>query len=282
MTEEVGTIPINQLPANLTHSIEQNIEPYIACMIGLRRGQIKPEFGLFGSGTFLQVLGIHGILTAHHVVEALQSCDRLGLALKLPYEHRWTIPVNSLHFINIGIPVEPEWGPDLAVILLPEDAIGHVKSLQTFYNLGKSKNEYVGSQLLLRTGAWGVSGFPQVLTQQGGYDTRFIFSEGYKGVLGFVAPPREWVRGEYDYFEVDVSWSNDDTVPKDYRGVSGGGLWHIPLSRRGGSALEHGRPTLAGVAFYQTSVEQSKRTIRCHGANSIYEKVYEAIEKYSH
>lgn len=70
----------------------------------------------------------------------------------------------------------------------------------------------------------------------------------------------------------------DIPLPKNFGGISGGGLWQILLKD---SSVDKFEPTcyiLSGLAFYQSELKANKRLIRCHGRQSIYKNVYEFIK----
>jgi len=100
------------------------------------------------------------------------------------------------------------------------------------------------------------------------------------GLMGMFAKPRFLARKTYDYFDVPAFYEGDNDLPETFAGVSGGGLWFVPLSKSTSKpeTIQVHHPTLMGVAFYQTGVEDSCRVIRCHGAKSIYTKMQDIVE----
>jgi hypothetical protein len=76
-------------------------------------------------------------------------------------------------------------------------------------------------------------------------------------------------RNEYDFveFKFDLNMPGN---PKDYGGVSGGGLWEITLyfSSETIAQLDWARQ-FRGVAFWQLPIVASHRTVRCHGPKSL-------------
>jgi hypothetical protein len=60
--------------------------------------------------------------------------------------------------------------------------------------------------------------------------------------------------------------------PKDYGGVSGGSIWHIPLCmdpEKGDTSLHYLKPELLGVAFYQMELRDDSRVILAHSHQSL-------------
>lgn len=66
-------------------------------------------------------------------------------------------------------------------------------------------------------------------------------------------------------------------LPISFGGISGGGVWQVPLLKTKEGEIQAKEPIFSGVAFYQTAIVDKKRTIRCHGRRSVYESVYKAL-----
>lgn len=83
----------------------------------------------------------------------------------------------------------------------------------------------------------------------------------------------------FDYLDLPFDYSEKNTLPKDFRGVSGGGLWSFRMgSSDGGKTMKVINRTYCGVAFYQSEIGEDKiRTIRHHFVTSIYGEAREAI-----
>jgi hypothetical protein len=88
------------------------------------------------------------------------------------------------------------------------------------------------------------------------------------------------MREGFDYIEIEI-WAGLRDYPLNYRGVSGGGFWLIPLEvDHDGDmkSLSHAKPALAGVAFYQTDPPvDNRRVITGHGFDSIYCRVRQTL-----
>lgn len=83
--------------------------------------------------------------------------------------------------------------------------------------------------------------------------------------------------GDFNYCDAEVDYGEGRLLPESFGGVSGGGLWVVPLAEGDEGALEAGRPMLYGIAFYQTSKEGTLRKIRCHGPSGIFGRVREEM-----
>ncbi len=82
-----------------------------------------------------------------------------------------------------------------------------------------------------------------------------------------VDAPRH-TRGDFDYidFDVDVSFPG---IPRNFGGVSGGGLWKVLIYRSASPGEIDWLRVLEGVAFHQSDLANGHRIIRCHGEQSI-------------
>ena len=84
--------------------------------------------------------------------------------------------------------------------------------------------------------------------------------------------------GGYDYLEYLVDpLDSEGPSPESWGGMSGSGLWQIPL-RSQGNGLDFDSPLLSGICFLEKKVN-GEMWIRCHGRKSVYEHAYKAIHK---
>ena len=58
-------------------------------------------------------------------------------------------------------------------------------------------------------------------------------------------------------------------VPRDFGGVSGGGVWQVYLYWAPSTGEIDWKMSLHGLAFFQLPIIAERRTIRCHGPESI-------------
>src|SRR3972149_6597897 len=102
-------IPISELPEPLLAQITAVLHSFSTALIKIfRNARGREEGNLIGSGTFVSVGNIYGVLTAHHVTELLERNDLLGLIL-VPEDHRNVIPVEHISMVKIARgPVEAE------------------------------------------------------------------------------------------------------------------------------------------------------------------------------
>ena len=94
--------------------------------------------GSFGSGTFVNIGGFTGILTADHVAAHLDRFADFSLVVA-GYPHRLEATVKTVQRVTIGsppLPSEPETGPDLSFVIIRNPTLVEViQSEKLFYNM---------------------------------------------------------------------------------------------------------------------------------------------------
>jgi len=108
----------------------------------------------------------------------------------------------------------------------------------------------------------------------------FSLIKGFCKLSGAGGPEQPPVAvGDHDYFAFPVSYGCRSVVPISFAGMSGGGLWQVPLVRDAQGHLRSKTPLLSGVVFYQEPTSKSRCGVKCHGRSSVYKVAYEAIGK---
>jgi hypothetical protein len=225
-----------------------------------------------GSGTFVTIGKAYGILTAQHVSEQIRPGDRLGIiAGSEGQEHRFIMPRNSIEIINmINQRLTDEYGPDISFIIIADsEKISTIKTHKSFYPLSHLRERLRTIQPSINSGVWMACGAP-------GENARMISSPIDLGRVmefrdfvywGCVKEPYE--KDSFDYYEMPTSEGPDET-PRDYGGMSGGGLWQVSMYRSPEGLLKGKEYLLMGVIFYQGVGEDNIRYLRGHGPKSIY------------
>src|SRR5262249_19131972 len=142
-----------------------------------------------------------------------------------------TVNVDFLRCIKIARGVAESAGPDLAVIILPSANLGQIKALKSFYNLGLRRDRVLSTPLENDMGVWFFCGAPDELTVEDSPTQEFGRVKVFwgLGIPGRVS--QGYWAGEYDYFEFEVRYGEKSELPTSFKGVSGGGLWQVPLLR---------------------------------------------------
>jgi hypothetical protein len=218
-----------------------------------------------GTTTFVASGGSDYLLTAAHVWRALRG-ERFALSLEadrllLPLLKNITEPtiVSGTEF--------GEWGPDLALIRLPKLVARDIGQVKTFYNIDKRRPS-LDSAAPYAAGAWAVLGAPAEQSTFGPKEAVLKVSL----LASVVAAAR--MRDGFDFVDLSYFHEGRPDLPQSYGGISGSGLWHLPISRDGDGTIVWNREAhLEGVAFFQKAANAVEGVIRCHGRTSLYEQL---------
>ena len=55
--------------------------------------------------------------------------------------------------------------------------------------------------------------------------------KGFYNYSGAGGPDQQVMKGKHDYFDFPVSFGARPLAPQSFGGMSGGGLWQVPLSK---------------------------------------------------
>ncbi len=85
------------------------------------------------------------------------------------------------------------------------------------------------------------------------------------------------MHGQHDYFVFPLSLPPDGSIPHNFGGVSGSGLWHVLLREEKDGVLTVDKYLLQGLTYYQDPHFEGRSALRCHGTKSIYDVAYSAL-----
>ncbi len=263
----------------LIAEIGRHIDWYSTALMRWNSQVVVPLRDLFiGCGTFVQVDGQFGILTAQHVVEELAPPCQLGLVLELEKSHQFWIDSNHFTVCEIAIPGETTKRPDLAFIGLHQPDVGTIKAYKQFVNLSSERNRVLPNPLHLNEGAWFIWGAAAYRNTIEPPESALKTIIGLHGLCGPGLGTNETREAEHDYIDIEVKYGANYETPKNFQGYSGGGLWQVPID---GIGTDSPTPTdwiYSGVIFYQSDVVDQKRLLNCHGRRSVYEYAYNRIQ----
>jgi hypothetical protein len=223
----------------------------------------------------------HGILTAEHVVNPpnvdlrLDNSGRRNQRLFLDIDGRpssFGFEASLLATTTFGVRQTDHFGPDLAVITLPESPeLGTLKAKKCFWSLcadldAKLRDALVGSDSLLIVG--------HAEEDKTSYEDQGI---AYAPRLSGRSVQSDYFEHNgFDYLELAVKRDTFGDVPISFAGVSGGSLWRLWTSDVGVSPAKW-KLTFAGVPFLQYPPGLST-TIRSHGPRSLYSRLLPLLE----
>lgn len=267
---------ITETPDALQEAIARNL---VAYSIGFVRVEGTPQENdvlLLGSGTLVAIGETRAVLTAAHVIRELPQKGRLGLALSDRLDLH-NVDTRGLTYKKIAHGSIVSKGPDLGVVILAPTIAGAIAAKKTFYNLAKRRKQMLQTPPALSDGLWVVNGFVDEWTREEPSD-RYRLVKIFCNFSGIGAPEPPVSDGEHDYFAFPISYGQRSVAPKSFGGMSGGGLWQIPIMRDAQGKLNPKTLLLSGVVFYQEPTTENQCGVKCHGRQSVYRVAYDSLQ----
>ncbi len=266
----------------LLEEINRELFDYFVAFVRLLKKASPEDAELAGSGTLVEFEGVHAILTADHVIKNLPSIGELSLLLTTriqPQPLKPTIDMKYLEKVTIARGPIEEDGPDIGLLILSPTQLGTIKAKKAFYNLGKRRKRILSNPPSIRDGPWFLSGAIEEWTEDTLPKRGFDRGKTFGGMSGDGVVDREYTNQGYDFFDFETKYDENYEGPIKYGGMSGGGLWQIMIEKSENDHYRVKDRILSGVAFYQSSLEDDIRIIKCNGRRCIYEKVIEAMRE---
>jgi hypothetical protein len=267
-----------ELPRAISEDAACELADYSIGFLRVESTPRGPDAVLLGSGTLVSVGSKHAVLTADHVLSVLPRTGRLGLVIS-PTVEQHTIDIQGLTYLQIARGKIDADGPDLGAVVLAPPIASAIAAKKTFYNLDLRRHQMLHSPPDLHDGLWFVNGFVDENTVIEPGTDRHRLVKGFYNVSGAGGPEEPIVVGDYDYFAFPVGYRERSLVPRSFGGMSGGGLWQIPLVRDAQGQIKHETPILSGVVFYQAPTTDVYCGVKCHGRQSVYEVAYQTIAR---
>ena len=226
-----------------------------------------------GSGTLVVIQERWGILTASHVATQLWAARPGTLALSLTEKlGRCCVSHSQIYPIFMGRPHCVDDQPDLAFIGISDPAlIQEIQKTKSFYHIDSRTHEWVTALEIIRKGWSFVACSPTEFTR----DQEVSTGEMARRISLFIGI------GKLAFYKSDKIRNLDEWVfristgsnfPQDYNGVSGGGIWIVPLTVTDPAALSSFTPELIffGVAYEQVRDKSRSRKLSAYGPKAIY------------
>jgi hypothetical protein len=229
-----------------------------------------------GTGTFVRIGNIHGILTCAHVLDAIKEQRRVDLAIFPVRAMSNFISLNVMNHCS-GVKFGPSCsadGPDLAFLRIPTAFVENISHLVTIRNMELGREHAFADTEPSQKSMTVVSGVIDEWSQvtqstEGGQSNRQFCVKGLISIGRIEEAAR---REQFDYFRFRPTPDEDFPVPSSYAGTSGGGLWRYYPDPDDGSEVAY---RLIGVAFYETEDGQ----IICHAQGSLYVTLFDAVRE---
>jgi hypothetical protein len=115
-----------------------------------------------------------------------------------------------------------------------------------------------------------VAGHPGVLQEYEVPTGDFAKVIVFPGILACSGIDRSFEKHGFDLIEIGVDYSNRSEALSTFGGMSGGGVWRVPLYQKDETKTIHFDDFyLCGVAFWESGNIDGKGFLRCQGARTI-------------
>jgi hypothetical protein len=239
-----------------------------------------------GSGTLVSYGNVQGILTCAHVVSHFSNVDPIGI---LMFEKRELMSKQATRLYKKDIESQivairgSEYGisgPDLAFFALPSELASSISAKSTFINFSKRRTERVNGLLKADKALSCLQGLIQVWDESDPtYESekeKIYTHHGLINIGSTLQLPTD--ENGFDYFDFVVDPSGYQKFPERYWATSGGGVWKFRIVNRDDSLIEVVDENLVGVVYYE-SRNDKEVLLKCHGPESIYSRLWEALAK---
>jgi hypothetical protein len=269
-------INVSELSKDLLNEISRAIGNYTTPLIYNEK--------LIGSATFIAVDDVYGLLTAYHVADLIHFFrpGKLGINLA-EHPHRFEIDLSHLTHLPLAKRAkkqEPEFGPDLSFIRIPESPdLDNIKARKSFYPLRQQL-----SSALETDGLWMILGHPELQQYDGERTGDFSKVMVFPGFGACSGVERTFEKHGLDIIDLSVDYSGSSEALATFGGVSGGGAWRVPLYREDGDetkTVSYKDFFLCGVAFWESGDNEGSGVLRCQGPHAVYEFVPKEIRSRS-
>jgi hypothetical protein len=221
---------------------------------------------------------VRAILTANHVLSVLPRSGRLGFVLSDKAE-KTTVDVSEIEYLSIDQGNEPESGPDIGAVLLSPSIASSLEARKTYYSLDLRKERMLSSPPDDREGLWVAHGFVEEMTVLDPEPLRYDRVKGFCQFSAIGGVDSYISNGDHDYYKFPLIEPASQCIPSNFGGCSGGGLWHVLLTKTQGGELALNEALLQGLVYFQQPPHDGSSALRCHGPRSIYGVAYSAIEQ---
>ncbi len=263
---------------DLIPAISERVHWYSTALFRIQKA--GPNAGVadpISSGIFVSFDEIYGIATVDHVAKQLSRdyflCLTLDKALECP-----TIDVDHIQIVEIADRVSDKYGQDLSFVRMHFPDIETIRAFKSYHSLGPDRERMLDNSPSDSKCLWCVSGVP----------FEWTIVEDHESGMGHVLSVKFmcWAggatmetRGDFDYFRLDVEHGADSALLGRFNGISGGGLWQVPIAKSESGNVIATECFFAGVAFYQQVTDDAVDFIRCHGRHSVYRKMCDKVHE---
>lgn len=265
---QLETVLASDLPSDLPDRIVNDIGQFSVGLFGVCDTDLNQPLRPCASGTLVAIKNSPFVLTAAHVWEALKSRKEEDITIILKNSYYVRMQRGDVSDISLGRGKrdEEEWGPDLSLLCLPPQCIDSVSMVKTSYDLSKKRQPARGVDQIEM---WLLLGAPGEYANVA-VDHQTLTAHASLQMTGFFlkqVQARHRKKG-FDYVDIGVVVDSLE-VPSTFGGMSGGGLWHVFVSKSAATEQYGWTYTMEGVIFYESPEAGGRCFVRSHGRKSI-------------
>lgn len=239
-----------------------------------------------GSGALVSIDSVHGILTAAHVLKALPLHGRVGLIRFTPSPTIQRLSIDLAYSDRLviggdGQSDDPEpKSPDIGFLRLTTRDVTTLEAAgSVFFNLANRRQSILAGVPSGNFYFEGIAGIVPEWSLDGLQEEGKYLLRGFRGMFGVGLVQREYELDGFDLSSFATSQVPPSKSPLSYKGVSGGALWRIYISKDVNGHTFVSDKQIFGCAFHQSPVIDKQRVITCHGPKSVYGKLYDDVQK---
>jgi len=252
MTERKHSVLISGLPHSFTKEIHDHQRNFSVTM--LMHDDDCPQV-IPCSGTLAQINGFNGVITARHVWEEARKHEFLLTLVgrdNYTFETKYLTPAipqatGDLKEFRVRV-------PDIGFVRLPDKYASDLEAKgKAFFNLDKrvAAKSYLPD---MAEGYWTIFGNPdELLDVKRKKVSSFVYGTGVS---------KQFEEAGWDYFVMNLDIPANLDIPKDFSGMSGGGIWWTRWAcdekfEKFVVANLSEDTKVAGVSFFQTGSQRS-------------------------
>ena len=228
-----------------------------------------------GSGSLVNVGGVHGILTAGHVLRDIAADDSFRMISSVGpgrFADNRLIPIEPNSIISNWSGEATPTGPDIGFVRLPNDIRDWAIANRAFYNYGHRYQLYKAGRRPSQTHAFYVLGAygegSKVELQDDGFSH---ITTNFSMLLGDIDTSDKSLEAAGSIIFYPNSTAGH---PSTFKGLSGSGVWAV---NKNDDALGH---ILIGVAYYEyPESADGNRAVIFHSVQWAYDWLLDEVAK---
>ena len=274
MPERVEDLSISDIPDETIESIGAALNKFLLPIVKDFLWNGVRQKILAGSCTITTIDENMYLLTAGHVWNELKDLDSIDFVLTEGTPSAFSIATKHIDSKIIWDACNPDTGPDLAILKIDAGSSSDIMAFKSSINLRQHRGSLFNVPAKIEKGLWAITGVVNEFTEVNIDEEHRISTIKLHG-RALVGPSIAYDSNNgYDYIDISSN-RNLPGVPANFGGVSGGGLWQINLRKTKDSRVVwDGRRYFRGVAFWQSSVVEGRRIVRCHGPKSLFSSAW--------